>query len=130
MILVDTSVWIDYFNGVICSETDRLESMLGQETILMGDIILTEILQGFTDDADFQRATKLLAPLPFKEMLGYDVALQSAKNYRLLRKQGVTVRKTIDMMIGTFCILNSLPLLHRDRDFEPIEKWLGLVCVK
>ena len=130
MILVDTSVWIDYFNGVICSETDRLESLLGQETILMGDIILTEVLQGFTEDADFQRATKLLASLPFKEMLGYDVALQSAKNYRLLRKQRVTVRKTIDMMIGTFCILNGLPLLHRDRDFEPIEKWLGLVCVK
>ena len=130
MIRVDSSVWIDYFNGVICPETDRLDALLGQESILMGDIILAEVLQGFMDDAAFQRAKALLSPLPFKAMLGREVALQSAKNYRLLRKQGVTVRKTIDMMVGTFCIHNGLPLLHKDRDFDPMEKWLGLVSVK
>lgn len=130
MILVDSSVWIDYFNGVICPETERMDALLGQDSILMGDIILAEVLQGFTSDTEFKRAQNLLAMLPFREMLGHKVALQTAKNYRALRKQGVTVRKTVDVMIGTFCIINRIPLLHRDRDFEPMEKWLGLVAVK
>lgn len=130
MILVDSSVWIDYFNGVICPETGRMDALLGQDSILMGDIILAEVLQGFTSDTEFKRAQNLLAALPFREMLGHKVALQTAKNYRALRKQGVTVRKTVDVMIGTFCIINRIPLLHRDRDFEPMEKWLGLVAVK
>lgn len=130
MILVDSSVWIDYFNGVVCPETERMDALLGQDSILMGDIILAEVLQGFTSDTEFKRAQNLLAMLPFREMLGHKVALQTAKNYRALRKQGVTVRKTVDVMIGTFCIINRIPLLHRDRDFEPMEKWLGLVAVK
>ncbi len=130
MILVDSSVWIDYFNGVTCTQTDRLDGLLGQENILMGDIILAEVLQGFSSDTDFKHAQNLLEVLPFREMLGHEVALQSAKNYRTLRKQGVTVRKTLDVMIGTFCIVNHLPLLHRDRDFEPMEKLLGLVVIK
>ena len=96
----------------------------------MGDIILAEVLQGFASDTDFKRAQNLLELLPFREMLGHEVALQAAKNYRTLRKQGVTVRKTLDVMIGTFCIVNHLPLLHRDRDFEPIEQFLGLVVIK
>ncbi|MFA7242714.1 MAG: PIN domain nuclease [Sulfuricellaceae bacterium] len=129
MILVDSSVWIDYFNGVICPETDLLDAALGKEAILMGDVIFTEVLQGFTSDRDFQEAQRLLNLLPFREMLGRQVALKSAENYRLLRKKGVTVRKTIDVMIGTFCIINRLPLLHRDRDFTPMEKWLGLSAV-
>ncbi len=130
MILVDSSVWIDYFNGFACAQTDRLDNLLGQENILMGDIILTEVLQGFSSDSDFKRAQNLLALLPFREMLGQEVALQAASNYRELRKQGVTVRKTLDVMIGTFCIVNHLPLLHRDRDFEPMENLLGLVVIK
>jgi predicted nucleic acid-binding protein len=130
MILVDSSVWIDYFNGVACAETDRLDALLGQDNILMGDIILAEVLQGFASDTEFRRAQKLLALLPFREMLGREVALQTARNYRLLRKQGLTVRKTVDVMIGTFCILNHIPLLHKDRDFKPMEKWLGLVTVR
>lgn len=130
MILVDSSVWIDYFNGVACAETNRLDVLLGQESILMGDIILTEVLQGFTSDTEFKRAQNLLSLLPFREILGHKVALQAAKNYRALRKQGVTVRKTLDVMIGTFCILNHIPLLHRDRDFDPMEKLLGLVVVR
>ena len=130
MILVDSSVWIDYFNGVACVETDRLDALLGQDNILMGDIILAEVLQGFSSDTEFKRAQSLLALLPFREMLGRKVALQTAKNYRLLRKQGLTVRKTVDVMIGTFCIVNNIPLLHKDRDFQPMEKWLGLVIVR
>ena len=130
MILVDSSVWINYFNGVVCAETDRLDALLGQDNILMGDIILAEVLQGFSSDAEFKRAQNLLALLPLREMLGREVALQTAKNYRLLRKQGVTVRKTVDVMIGTFCILNNIPMLHKDRDFEPMEKWLGLATVR
>ena len=130
MILVDSSVWIDYFNGVVCTQTDRLDSLLGQENILMGDIILVEVLQGFSNDTDFKRAQNLLELLPFRDMLGHEVALQAARNYRTLRKQGVTVRKTLDVMIGTFCIVNHLPLLHRDRDFDPMEKLLGLVVIK
>ncbi|MDP2761253.1 MAG: PIN domain nuclease [Sideroxyarcus sp.] len=130
MILVDASVWIDYFNGVANVQTDRLDALLGQESILMGDIIMTEVLQGFASDIEFKRALNLLALLPFREMLGREVALQTARNYRALRKQGVTVRKTVDVMIGTFCILNNIPLLHKDRDFDPMEKWLGLMVVK
>ena len=130
MILVDSSVWIDYFNGVTNTKTDRLDALLGQENILMGDIIMAEVLQGFVSDIEFKRAQNLLALLPFREMLGREVALQTARNYRVLRKQGVTVRKTVDVMIGTFCILNNIPLLHKDRDFDPMEKWLGLMAVR
>jgi predicted nucleic acid-binding protein len=130
MILVDASVWIDYFNGVANTQTDRLDALLGQENILMGDIIMAEVLQGFASDTEFKRAQNLLALLPFREMLGREVALQTARNYRALRRQGVTVRKTVDVMIGTFCILNNIPLLHKDRDFDPMEKWLGLVAVR
>jgi predicted nucleic acid-binding protein len=130
MILVDSSVWIDYFSGVANTKTDRLDALLGQENILMGDIIMAEVLQGFASDIEFKRAQNLLALLPFREMLGREVALQTARNYRALRKQGVTVRKTVDVMIGTFCILNNIPLLHKDRDFDPMEKWLGLMAVR
>ena len=130
MILVDASVWIDYFNGVANTQTDRLDALLGHENILMGDIIMAEVLQGFISDTEFKRAQNLLTLLPFREMLGREVALQTARNYRALRKQGVTVRKTVDVMIGTFCILNNIPLLHKDRDFDPMEKWLGLVAVR
>jgi len=130
LILVDSSVWIDYFNGVDCPETNRLDRMLSSEPVLTGDIILTEVLQGFNDEADFRRARTLLIRLPFEPMLGRQVALQSAANYRRLRRQGITMRKTIDVMIATFCILNNHTLLHRDRDFDPMERWLDLVIAK
>ena len=97
---------------------------------MTGDIILTEVLQGFGDDADFRRTRTLLTRLPFEPMLDLRVAPQSAANYRRLRQQGITVRKTIDVMIATFCILNNHALLHRDRDFEPMERWLDLVVAK
>lgn len=129
MILVDSSVWIDYFNGLATSQTDRLDELLGSDLLLTGDIILAEVLQGFRDDRDFRRAKRALDGLEFRAMLGRDIALKSAANYRALRAQGVTVRKTIDMLIATFCIENGHELLHADRDFDPIERHLGLRTV-
>lgn len=126
MIVVDASVWIDYFNGRDTPETDALDAWLGQEIIIVGDITITEVLQGFRRDADFRRALTLLESLEFREMLGKRVAIESARNYRMLRKKGVTVRKTIDVMIATFCLLHGYPLLHADRDFDPMEEHLNL----
>ena len=120
MILVDSSVWIDYFNGNFTWQTDLLDSYLSDLPIIMGDLILTEVLQGFRSDKDFETARSFLNPLPFREMGGYNVAIQSAQNYRKLRKAGITVRKTIDVIIATFCIIEGLVLLHDDRDFDPI----------
>ena len=129
MIVVDSSVWIDYFNGKVTKQTNLLDSLLGSELIVIGDIILTEVLQGFQEDRDFKKAKELLDTLIFREMLGKDLAIKSAKNYRRLRKKGVTVRKTIDVIIATFCIENNLPLLHSDRDFRPMEKHLNLKVI-
>lgn len=124
--MVDTSVWIDYFNGNISEQTDSLNKALGNKLVIMGDLIYTEILQGFRNDADFKTAKKLLDLLPFETMLGKPIALASAQNYRYLKKNGVTVRKTIDVIIGTFCIKYNLPLLFSDKDFEPMVKYLDL----
>ena len=130
MIVVDSSVWVDFFNGTKNKQTDLLDQLLGRERILIGDIILTEVLQGFRRDAEFQRARKLLEALEFQAMLGKEMALRCAKNYRKLRKAGVTVRKTIDVMIATFCIEGGHELLHSDRDFDAMEKHLGLKVVQ
>ena len=129
MILVDSSVWIDYFNGRETDETDWLDSAIGNKHIIVGDLILTEILQGFQSDNDFRTAKNLLLDFPFIEMVGQELAIKSALNYRFLRKKGVTVRKTIDVMIGTFCIHYQCSLLHDDRDFDPIEKYLKLTTI-
>ena len=126
MILVDSSVWIDYFNGIRNWQTDLLDDLLSNDPILIGDLILAEVLQGFRSDDDFEAAKTCLNILPFREIGGYKIALQSAQNYRLLRKKGVTVRKTIDVMIGTFCISEGITLLHNDRDFEPMVSHLSL----
>lgn len=120
MILVDSSVWIDYFNGNSTWQTDLLDSYLSDLPIIMGDLILTEVLHGFRSDKDFETARSFLKSLPFRQMGGYNVAIQSAQNYRKLRKAGITVRKTIDVIIATFCIIEGLTLLHDDRDFDPI----------
>ena len=129
MILVDSSVWIDYFNGKITKQTNLLDSLFGSELIVIGDLILTEVLQGFQKDRDFKKSGKLLDSLIFRQMLGKEIAVKSAKNYRILRKKGVTVRKTIDVIIATFCIENNLPLLHSDRDFRPMEIHLNLKVI-
>ena len=126
MILADSSVWIDYFNGRASAETDLLDRVLQVEPVLMGDLILTEVLQGFRRDQDFRRASAVLLDLPLALLGGREVALEAARNYRALRARGVTVRKTIDMVISTFCIINGHTLLHADRDFEPMEAYLGL----
>lgn len=126
MIVVDSTVWIDFFNGVVKWQTDRLDKLLNADEVLMGDLIFTEVLQGFRDDADFATARSALAALPMENMVGPDIALASATNYRTLRKLGVTVRKTIDVIIATFCIENDYELLHDDRDFEPLAKHCGL----
>lgn len=130
MIVVDTSVWVDYFNGATNPHTDLLDSLLVRERLLIGDIILTEVLQGFRRDAGFHKAHELLDTLEFREMLGREVALRSAQNYRMLRKAGVTVRKTIDVMIATFCIMHGHRLLHDDRDFDVMEEHLGLKVLR
>jgi len=130
VIIVDTSVWIDYFNGEVNAHTDLLDRMLSSERIAIGDIILAEVLHGFRRDADFRKALELFEALEFKEMLGRQMALRCAQNYRKLRRAGVTARKTIDVMIATFCVVNGHVLVHDDRDFEPMEKYLGLKVLK
>jgi predicted nucleic acid-binding protein len=124
MTVVDSSVWIDYFNGKKTPNTDWLDQALGKTQIIMGDLIMTEVLQGFQDEKDFKTAQNLLTRMPFMTMTGQELAVASANNYRFLRRNGVTPRKTIDVMIGTFCIHYGFSLLHDDRDFEPMEKYL------
>ncbi len=126
MIVVDSSVWIDYFKGVETRETALLDDILGLEPIVIGDLILAEVLQGFRSDHEVRRARAALDTLIFEPMVGRDIALISAGNYRTLRAKGVTVRKTIDMLIATFCMENRHILLHSDRDFDPIKEHLGL----
>lgn len=126
MILVDSSVWIDYFRGVVSPATDFLDATLGVVPVATGDLILTEVLQGFTIQADFDQAKRLLERTTITAMVGHEIALQAAVNYRALRTQGITVRKTIDTLIATYCIQQDLPLLFSDRDFLPFVEHLGL----
>ena len=126
MILVDSSVWVDYFNGKVTQETDFLDALLGTEPVAIGDLILTEVLQGFRSDADYEAARELLASLTTYDLLGTTLAIKSADNYRALRRRGITVRKTVDAIIATFCIERRTPLLYSDRDFDPFVKHLGL----
>ncbi|THF64021.1 PIN domain nuclease [Pseudothauera nasutitermitis] len=126
MILVDSSVWIDYFRGVPTPQTEKLDALLGVELIAIGDLILTEVLQGFSNERDFNQARKLMTSLELVELGGQDIAIQAARNYRILRSMGITVRKTIDTVIATRCIESALPLLYSDRDFDPFVEHLGL----
>jgi predicted nucleic acid-binding protein len=129
LILVDSSVWIDYFNGDITSQTDKLDRLLGQEPLAIGDLILVEVLQGFDNDREFAAAQKTLSSLTLIEIGGIDIAIAAARNYRALRRRGITVRKTIDTVIATRCIESGYDLLHSDRDFEPFARYLGLRVV-
>lgn len=126
MILVDSSVWIDYFRGTVTPQTEKLDSLLGVELIATGDLILAEVLQGFTNERDFNQAKKLLTSLVVIDLAGQEVAIQAARNFRALRALGVTVRKTIDTVIATRCIQSSLALLYSDRDFDPFVVHLRL----
>ncbi len=129
MILVDTSVWIDYFNGKESLETDLLDRALEHEIVAIGDLILIEILQGFRSDKQYKTVKELLDPLQKFEMLSLELAIKTADNYRSLRKKGITIRKTADVIIATYCIEKNIPLLFSDRDFIPFVDHLGLLPV-
>lgn len=126
MILVDTSVWIDYFNGVSTKQTDSLDRILSEQTVLIGDIILTEILQGFDSDKEFKLAKQALEPLDCVHLGGKSLAIKAASNFRFLRSKGITIRKTVDMLIGSWCIEHEVELLHNDKDFHQIATQLPL----
>jgi len=129
LILVDSSVWIDFFNGADSPQTVKLEALLGAEPLAIGDLILAEVLQGFRKDADYDQAKELLLSLSVFEMLALDNAIQSAENYRTLRKRGITIRKTADAIIAMYCIVERHMLLFSDKDFLPFVEHLGLLEV-
>ncbi len=126
MILVDSSVWIDYFRGTATPESEALDKFLGIEPVAIGDLILVEVVQGFRSDADFNQAKRLLTSLTIVDMVGQHIAIRAAENFRKLRLLGIAVRKTVDTVIATRCIENDLPLLYSDRDFDPFVTHLGL----
>lgn len=128
MILVDSSVWIDYFRGARTRQTNALDGLLGKEPVATGDLILTEVLQGFRTDRDFNQAKDLLTSLIVLDLGGRSMAIQAARNFRTLRLLGVTIRKTIDTVIATRCIEDKHHLLYSDRDFDPFVVHLGLRC--
>ena len=129
MILVDSSVWIDYFNGIETPETNKLDGLLGVQPVCTGDLILVEVLQGFRKDQDYQSAKTMFCSLTIHALLGAALSFKSAENFRTLRKQGITFRKTIDTIIATFCIENEFALLHSDKDFYSFHQYLGLKSV-
>ena len=129
MILVDSGVWIDYFTGIDNKQTDSLDKTLGVQSVAAGDLILTEVLQGFRHDRDYRTAKALFDNVTIFEMLGRDMAIRSAENFRTLRKKGITIRKTADVIIASFCIKQKIPLLFSDKDFKPFVKHLGLTEV-
>ena len=126
MIVVDSSVWIDFFNGVSTPEVERLDRLLGVTPLVVGDLILVEVVQGFRHERDVATAGRLFTSLALLPMLGAHNAWKAAENYRKLRSKGITVRKTIDGIIATACLEANLPLLFSDRDVLPYVNHLGL----
>jgi predicted nucleic acid-binding protein len=129
VILVDSSVWVDFFRNQPTAQAEWLDRHLGVEGLIVGDLILAEVLRGFRDDRGFNEARRLLGELEQLSLGGEDLAVEAARNYRKLRGRGVTVRGTIDVIIATRCLVNGLSLLHSDRDFEGFEAHLGLQVV-
>lgn len=127
MILVDSSVWIDFFNGTATQEADFLDDALGIQSIAVGDIIFTEVLQGFRSDKDFTTAKSVLSEFEQFDLLGSGNAIKAAKKFSKLRKSGITVRKTNDVIIASYCIDRKIPLLFSDRDFQPFVEKLNLI---
>jgi len=127
VILVDTSVWIDYLNGSPSRHTDALDAALVEGIVAMGDLIFLEILQGIRDDREYRTTKQSLMTLDQLQLFGKGMPEKCAENYRRLRKKGMTIRKTTDVMIATFCIEERMPLLFTDRDFIPFVDHLGLV---
>jgi predicted nucleic acid-binding protein len=128
MILVDSGVWIDYFNGIDTKQTNTLNGTLGVKPVAVGDLILTEVLQGFRVDKDYKTAKSLFEDLIIFDLVGKVMAIKSAENFRTLRKRGITIRKPVDVIIASFCIERKLPLLFSDKDFKPFVKYLGLIA--
>jgi predicted nucleic acid-binding protein len=126
VILVDSSVWIDYFRGTETPQVEVLDGLLGRTRLAIGDLIVVEVLQGVRDQKEFDLVRKTLDAFTQVELVGYDIAVKAARNYRTLRGMGITVRKTIDSIIATRCIESGLTLLHSDRDFLPFVEHLGL----
>lgn len=129
MIVADTSVWIEYFNGKNNVHTDFLDNALAEGLVVIGDIIFLEILQGFRDDNHYKQARSTLGTLDHYQMLGTEMVVECAKSYRSLRKRGITIRRTTDVIIATFCIKNKIPLLFQDRYFNPFVDHLKLKAV-
>lgn len=129
MLLVDSTVWVDYFNGIENPQTDYLHQIVDKVPVLIGDLILAEVLQGFREDTDFEKARRIFARYIQVGMVNPELALQSARNYRVLRRKGITVRKMIDSLIATYCIEKEHDLLHSDSDFDGYEKHLGLSVI-
>lgn len=130
MILVDSSVWIDYFLGLNTPQVEIMDRILGVREVGVGDLILTEVLQGFRADKDYRIARSIMDELTVCDMLGKDMAIKSAENFRKLRKKGITIRKTADVIIATYCIAHGMPLLFSDKDFKPFVQHLHLTEVK
>lgn len=129
MVIVDTTVWVDYFQGIRNPETDWLDAELDRQRLGLTDIILCEVLQGVRDESSANDVERRLLKLELFEAGGADLAREAARNYRALRSRGRTVRKTIDCLIATFCIRERYSLLHRDRDFDPFEQFLDLSVI-
>jgi len=129
VILVDSSVWIDFFRNTPTPQAEWLDARLGDEGLVVGDLILAEVLRGFKDDRGFNEARRLLGRLQQVTLCGEDLAVEAARNFRRLRSRGVTVRGTIDLVIATRCLANGFRLLHSDRDFDPFVEHLGLRIV-
>ena len=126
MILVDSSVWIDYFRSADTPQVVLLDSLLGRSPLAVGDLSAAEVLQGIDDEQQFKRVRKVLDAFEHIELAGYDLAVKASGNYRVLRSMGITIRKTVDTLIATRCIEDGLTLLHADRDFLPFGQYLGL----
>jgi predicted nucleic acid-binding protein len=126
MIVVDSSIWIDFFNGIATAEVERLRTLIGQQPLLVGDVMLLEILQGVASEREARRVENALRQFDVAPMLDPDLAVQGAAYYRRLRQRGITLRKTIDLIIGTFCIAHRHTLLTSDRVFLPMAEHLGL----
>ncbi len=129
MILVDSSVWVDYFRGRSTAQTDLLEGLLDTRELAIGDLNFTEVLQGCKIDREFNEVRRLLGRLDLIALSGEDVVVEAARNDRKLRSLGLTVRGTVDVVLATRCIVSGHRLLHSDRDFDAFEKHLGLQCV-
>ncbi|HZO48327.1 MAG TPA: PIN domain nuclease [Xanthobacteraceae bacterium] len=129
MIVVDTTVWIDFLNGRNAPHVKHLRGLLGTSEIVIGDLMLCEVLQGLQNERVAQEVESLLRGFDIVSMAGDAIAVAAARNFRSLRSRGITIRRTIDLFIGTWCVENRLPLLHNDRDFRPMALYLGLVEV-